>query len=69
MAKIGNLDIYFSEQDTELYRWIEALGKAGYNKNQVGRNCLEIGRLFSGSLTEAQEARRALDEKRQKEGE
>jgi hypothetical protein len=60
MAKIGNLDIYFSENDADLYQWIEALGKVGYNKNQVGRNCLEIGRLFSGSLTEAQDARRAL---------
>lgn len=29
----------------------------------------EIARLFSSSLTEAQEARRALDEKRQKDGE
>jgi hypothetical protein len=58
MAKIGNLDIYFSENDASLYRWLIELGKAGYNKNKLGRNCLEIGRLFEGNLTEAQDAMR-----------
>jgi hypothetical protein len=60
MAKIGNLDIYFSENDASLYQWLIELGKAGYNKNKLGRNCLEIGRLFSGSLSEAQDAANAL---------
>lgn len=58
------LMISFTKEDEELFRWIMA-HDLRVSRSVIGREAIEVYRLFSGSLSEAQEARKALDEKRQ----
>lgn len=61
------LMISFTKQDDELFKWIMA-HDTRVSRSLAGRELLAIGRLFDGSLTEAQAAKTALDEKRGNDG-
>lgn len=67
MTTPKSINTNFRQNDDGLYSWfVSLLGDLNNpaNRSRLGREAFEVYRLFNGSLAEAQEARRALDEKR-----
>lgn len=62
-----HITISFGPKELELYDWFLSLAKRWSDKSFFGREAIECYRLFNGSLSEAQAAKVALDEKRKGE--